>query len=118
MPYFRSERNLKTIKAVSVLVPLFGLQYLVVAFTPEAHSLHKIVIEFVKAVITSFQGLVVSLLFCFFNSEVVQQIQRRYRRRQRQSQIRYAGSVKTGSSFRTRGQSFSQEHDALSDVKV
>ena len=60
---------MKTIKAVSVLVPLFGLQYLVVAFTPEAHSLHKIVIEFVKAVITSFQGLVVSLLFCFFNNK-------------------------------------------------
>lgn len=60
----------KAVRATLILIPLLGLQYLLTPFRPPAGSKGEQIYETLAAVFTSFQGLCVSLLFCFCNAEV------------------------------------------------
>ncbi|XP_071546573.1 calcitonin gene-related peptide type 1 receptor-like [Panulirus ornatus] len=61
----------KAVRATLILIPLLGLHYILIPFRPPKDSPGEGVYLVVSAVAASFQGLGVSLLFCFFNGEVL-----------------------------------------------
>ncbi|XP_072320500.1 secretin receptor isoform X1 [Eucyclogobius newberryi] len=71
----------RLIKSTFFLVALFGLQYIVFAFLPvSVSSLMFRIWTFAELALSSTQGFVVAILYCFLNGEVQHEIQRRWRR--------------------------------------
>lgn len=64
------ESTRKAVRATVILLPLLGLHYVVTPFRPRNGTIF-LAYEIVSALVTSLQGLCVSLLFCFFNGEVL-----------------------------------------------
>ncbi|XP_073812334.1 diuretic hormone 44 receptor 1 isoform X2 [Musca autumnalis] len=60
----------KAAKALLVLIPLFGITYLVVLAGPSEAGVMSHMFAIVRAVLLSTQGFSVSLFYCFLNSEV------------------------------------------------
>uniref|UniRef100_A0ABD2XA49 Calcitonin receptor n=1 Tax=Trichogramma kaykai TaxID=54128 RepID=A0ABD2XA49_9HYME len=69
---------LQAFKATFLLVPLLGLHYLVVPLRPEKGASWEKFYSVISAITASFQGLCVSVLFCFCNGEVIQQFKRKW----------------------------------------
>ncbi|KAL9913867.1 diuretic hormone receptor isoform X1 [Glossina fuscipes] len=69
----------KAAKALLVLIPLFGITYLLVLVGPE-QGLSRNLFEIIRAFLISTQGFFVSLFFCFLNSEVRQTLRHRFDR--------------------------------------
>lgn len=61
----------KTVRAALILIPLFGLQHILIPFRPTKGSEFESFYHIVSALIISLQGLCVSCLFCFANHEVI-----------------------------------------------
>ncbi|GFW21074.1 histone-lysine N-methyltransferase SETMAR [Trichonephila clavipes] len=68
----------KAVRATLILIPLLGLHYVVTPFRPVPRSPGEAIYETVSAIVTSFQGLSVALLFCFFNGEVIALIRKKW----------------------------------------
>ncbi|XP_048084178.1 vasoactive intestinal polypeptide receptor 2-like [Alosa alosa] len=64
-------------KSTLLLIPLFGIHYVVFVSLNETMADYKI---FFDLAIGSFQGLVVAILYCFLNTEVQGELKRRWRR--------------------------------------
>lgn len=60
----------KAARAALILIPLFGLQYVLIPFRPDQGHPYAQLYEYVTVVVTSLQGLCVSCLFCFANQDV------------------------------------------------
>ncbi|XP_044755229.1 calcitonin gene-related peptide type 1 receptor-like [Coccinella septempunctata] len=73
-----SRASLQALRATMLLVPLLGLNYLIIPFRPEPNHPWEYVYEIVSALTASMQGLCVAILFCFFNGEVITQMKRRW----------------------------------------
>ncbi|ELU14839.1 hypothetical protein CAPTEDRAFT_128185 [Capitella teleta] len=58
------------LKATFLLVPLFGLQLLMVIYRPPYHARGSRLYEILAAFIINSQGFFVALIFCFLNGEV------------------------------------------------
>ncbi|GFR69392.1 corticotropin-releasing factor receptor 1 [Elysia marginata] len=63
-------QNRRAVKATLILVPLLGLQNLLTLVKPPLDDEANFYWGLVSAILTSFQGAAVSLIFCFFNGEV------------------------------------------------
>ncbi|KAM4602173.1 secretin receptor-like [Polymixia lowei] len=71
----------RLIKSTFFLVALFGLQYVLFVFLPVTVSgLVFKIWTFAELALSSIQGFVVAVLYCFMNGEVQHEIQRRWRR--------------------------------------
>ncbi|XP_068592884.1 growth hormone releasing hormone receptor 2 isoform X2 [Cebidichthys violaceus] len=66
------------LRSTLLLVPLFGIHYVVFALIPEHVGVGPRL--YFELVLGSFQGFIVALLYCFLNGEVQKEIQRTVRR--------------------------------------
>ncbi|XP_047432481.1 secretin receptor isoform X2 [Mugil cephalus] len=97
----------RLIKSTFFLVALFGLHYILFVFLPvEVSSFVFKLRTFAELALSSTQGFVVAVLYCFMNGEVQNEFQRRWRRwrliqhlpsrsRRRHGSISHSGSPNT-----------------------
>ena len=72
--------TLKSARAVVILIPIFGLQFLLLPIRPSKGSSFEYCYEIISSLSTSTQGLAVSILLCFTNSEVLTKIKQAFQK--------------------------------------
>ena len=74
-----SGRNtLRSARAIIILVPIFGLHFILLPVRPEKGSSLEYAYDILSSVSTSTQGLAVSILLCFTNHEVISKVKRTF----------------------------------------
>ncbi|ELU10120.1 hypothetical protein CAPTEDRAFT_219484 [Capitella teleta] len=66
----------RALKATAILVPLFGLQLLMIIYRPSPQSAFSAQYEILAAIITNSQGLLVAIILCLLNGEVLSHLRR------------------------------------------
>ncbi|XP_034311006.2 gastric inhibitory polypeptide receptor [Magallana gigas] len=100
-------RYRKIVRAILILIPLLGLQNLTKAVT-----IDSVYFRYFAAVISSYQGAVVPVLFCFLNREVLSAMNKRITTWRRLSASLSRGSDKVSILFNMRRSSSNQSPSA------
>ncbi|CAI9726844.1 calcitonin gene-related peptide type 1 receptor-like [Octopus vulgaris] len=66
----------RSVKALILLLPLFGIQILIVTYRVPESSRHYFWVNIISDTITGTKGLIVSVLFCYMNGEVLHYLRR------------------------------------------
>ncbi|XP_050043357.1 diuretic hormone receptor-like [Dermacentor andersoni] len=64
-----SQQYRKAAKALLVLIPLLGVSYILVIWTPQ-HKTARVIFTYLQITLLSTQGFTVAVLYCFLNGEV------------------------------------------------
>ncbi|BFZ01269.1 hypothetical protein BsWGS_04308 [Bradybaena similaris] len=114
-------RYRKLAKATLVLIPLFGVYYIIFILLslhnePEVSVIHM----YMEMTLNSFQGTIVALLFCFLNGEVRSEIRKKWHRhwlrRQSIASTRSSKAFSSGSSYTGRDRASLTQGLPLYDV--
>uniref|UniRef100_A0A667WIW1 Calcitonin gene-related peptide type 1 receptor n=1 Tax=Myripristis murdjan TaxID=586833 RepID=A0A667WIW1_9TELE len=76
-----SSLYMKAVRATLILVPLLGIQFVLIPYKPQG-SLASEIFQYIMNILMHYQGLLVATIFCFFNGEV-QTVLRRHWNQQR-----------------------------------
>ncbi|PVD30010.1 hypothetical protein C0Q70_09271 [Pomacea canaliculata] len=68
----------RAVKAVLIMIPLFGTNNLIMLVRPEMSREGVRVWKIISAFLVAYQGVAVSLIFCFFNGEVMTVLRRKW----------------------------------------
>ena len=90
-------RHFKAAKALVIVIPLLGFTYLLTFIGPnkESNPLAYTIFQSVRAVLLSTQGAVITLPYCYLNSEVQGVIKTRWRRWQMVRNVEYASTCQS-----------------------
>ncbi|XP_037552721.1 calcitonin gene-related peptide type 1 receptor [Nematolebias whitei] len=91
-----SSLYMRAVRATLILIPLLGIQYVLLVYKPQDHWLSEIYL-YIMNILMHYQGLLVSTIFCFFNGEV-QTVLRRQWTLQR---LQFAGTFANPEFFRS-----------------
>ncbi|XP_067438833.1 calcitonin gene-related peptide type 1 receptor-like [Thunnus thynnus] len=91
-----SSLYMRAVRATLILIPLLGIQFVLLPYKPEDHWVFEIYL-YVMEILMHYQGLLVSTIFCFFNGEV-QSVLRRHWNQQR---MQFAGTFANADFFRS-----------------
>ncbi|XP_005736927.1 calcitonin gene-related peptide type 1 receptor [Pundamilia nyererei] len=83
-----SSLYMKAVRATLILVPLLGIQYVLLPYKPEGRVSSEIY-DYIMHILMHYQGLLVATIFCFFNGEV----QAVLRRHWNQYHIQFGSSI-------------------------
>ncbi|KAJ3583829.1 hypothetical protein NHX12_015547 [Muraenolepis orangiensis] len=89
-----SSLYMKAVRATLILIPLLGIQFVLLPYKPQGHCE---VYQYIMNIFMHFQGLLVATIFCFFNGEV-QTVLRRHWNQQR---MQLGGSFSNAEVFRS-----------------
>ncbi|XP_034033428.1 calcitonin gene-related peptide type 1 receptor-like [Thalassophryne amazonica] len=94
----QAESNLymRAVRAILILIPLLGIQFVLVPYKPQDHVALEIFL-YITEILMHYQGLLVATIFCFFNGEV-QSVLRRHWNQQR---MQFAGTFANTDFFRS-----------------
>nr|AKQ63007.1 orphan G-protein coupled receptor 13 [Platynereis dumerilii] len=82
-PEARAYRYRTLARSTLVLIPLFGIHYMVFGALPEnVEPQTELIKLYFESILTSIQGFCVALLFCFLNGEVQSEIKKKWYRYQ------------------------------------
>uniref|UniRef100_A0A670Y553 Calcitonin receptor n=1 Tax=Pseudonaja textilis TaxID=8673 RepID=A0A670Y553_PSETE len=75
----RAESNMymKAVRATLILVPLLGIQFVIFPWRPE-NKLAGEIYDYIMHILMHYQGLLVAIIFCFFNGEVQGTLKRQW----------------------------------------
>ena len=77
---FFSQDFMKQAKAAMFLIPIFGINFLLIPFRPSNDSVYfERVYDVISTLSSSFQGTLVSILLCFTNGQVLQSVKSKLR---------------------------------------
>ncbi|XP_019363474.1 PREDICTED: vasoactive intestinal polypeptide receptor 1-like [Gavialis gangeticus] len=88
-----SSHFVRLAKSTLLLIPLFGVHYIVFAFFPESTGLEARL--YMELGLGSFQGFVVALLYCFLNGEVQAELKKWLRKLQYQEYLNFTYRKRT-----------------------
>ncbi|XP_007578094.1 calcitonin gene-related peptide type 1 receptor-like [Poecilia formosa] len=71
-----STAYMKAVRATLILIPLLGVQYILMPWIPDIYD--KQVIYIFVSVLSNFQGLLVSIILCFCNAEAQTALRRKW----------------------------------------
>ncbi|XP_071320917.1 calcitonin gene-related peptide type 1 receptor-like isoform X2 [Trachinotus anak] len=91
-----SSLYMRAVRATLILIPLLGIQFVLVPYKPNEHWASEIY-QYIMNILMHYQGLLVSTIFCFFNGEV-QSVLRRHWNQQR---MQLAGTFANTDFFRS-----------------
>ncbi|XP_023660878.1 calcitonin gene-related peptide type 1 receptor-like [Paramormyrops kingsleyae] len=94
-----SNAYMKAVRATLILVPLLGVQFVLVPWRPKGR-VALVVYDFIMHIFMHFQGFLVAVIFCFCNGEVQAVLKRHWRRHKVQCRGRLMG-VDWHSSYHT-----------------
>uniref|UniRef100_A0A3B3VJ14 Calcitonin gene-related peptide type 1 receptor-like n=1 Tax=Poecilia latipinna TaxID=48699 RepID=A0A3B3VJ14_9TELE len=72
-----SSLYMRAVRATLILIPLLGIQYVLLAYKPHDHWISEIYL-YIMNILMHYQGLLVSTIFCFFNGEVQTVLRRQW----------------------------------------
>ncbi|KAM3857097.1 calcitonin gene-related peptide type 1 receptor-like [Diretmus argenteus] len=91
-----SSLYMKAVRATLILVPLLGIQFVLIPYKPQERVALEI-FQYVMNILMHYQGLLVATIFCFFNGEV-QCVLRRHWNQQR---MQFGGTFANADFFRS-----------------
>ncbi|MEQ2277273.1 hypothetical protein XENORESO_000343 [Xenotaenia resolanae] len=72
-----SSLYMRAVRATLILIPLLGIQYVLLSYKPHDHWIYEIYL-YIMNILMHYQGLLVSTIFCFFNGEVQTVLRRQW----------------------------------------
>ncbi|XP_071158306.1 secretin receptor-like isoform X2 [Mytilus edulis] len=115
-PETKKFRYRRLAKSTLVLIPLFGVHYMVFSIIfqiveTQSKGLGLLIYFYLEIFFNSYQGFILSLLFCFFNSEVQNEFKKAWRR----YTLTRSGSSRWRSTFTSRTKSWKDHRNSDSN---
>lgn len=89
----------KAAKALLVLIPLLGVTYILVIWTP-SHKTARVVFTYLQITLLSTQGFTVAVLYCFMNGEVRKAVRHHLERWKTMRALRRGDNSRQSSTYR------------------